>query len=415
MSRVYRSSSCGATAANDSRSAAARAAFCSRARERLVVCEPRDRRGAQLGLVVQAGRSGDRRSPQPAPRAAPARRPRSRARRSRLGAKSAAREAPSRAVRTRDAARQVARDRRPRDERRRPQQHRLPARQLAQRTEDLPRHRPLVRPQLDDDALPLRRGRMEVERDAGRDEVVVAGEALVCRLAHRLGEREQCVDACQQLLALRAGGRVAEPVGRAEGGDRERVGLPQRQVGERGQAGLEAVDEVEPAAREREPEVRAHADGNAHLRAPRDRHRRADRHHVLRRRVPVHDAPAGEERGCARRGREDRDLVAERPETVGNARDVLVHVMRLRPRERRDETDAHGSAAYRGQPRSDGTSSRRAARRRARREPPPEITAAPPSGPKPAQESTVFPVQEASSDDAPCRTNRPSSRQTLQR
>ena len=84
--------------------------------------------------------------------------------------------------------------------------------------------------------------------DAGRDEPVVAGEPLGRRLADRLREREQRVDPGEQLLALRARGRIAEPVGRAERRDGERVGLAQREVGERGQPRLEAVDEVEAAA-----------------------------------------------------------------------------------------------------------------------------------------------------------------------
>ena len=145
----------------------------------------------------------------------------------------------------------------------------------------------------------------------------------------------------EQLLALRARRRVAEPVGRAERRDGERVGLAQREVGERGQARLEAVDDVERPAGERERQVRADADRDAHLRAARDRDGRPDGDHVARRRVPVDDAPAGEQVGGARRGREHGHRVPERAQSGRDPGDVLVHVVRLRPRERRHEADAH--------------------------------------------------------------------------
>ena len=105
------------------------------------------------------------------------------------------------------------------------------------------------------------------------------------------------------------------------------------------------MHEVEAAAGEREPQVRADADGNAHLRPPRDRHRRPDRDHVARRRVPLHDAAAGEQLAGARRGGEHGHLVAVGTKARRDARDVLVHVMWLRPRERGHEADAHCDAA----------------------------------------------------------------------
>ena len=50
----------------------------------------------------------------------------------------------------------------------------------------------------------------------------------------------------------------------------------------------------------------------------------------------------GEQLGSACRGRDHRHRVAERAQPTCNARHVLVHVVGLRPRERRDEADAHG-------------------------------------------------------------------------
>ena len=96
-------------------------------------------------------------------------------------------------------------------------------------------------------------GLEELERDAGRHQLVIAGEALLRGGADRLGQREQRVDPGEQLLALGARRWVAEPVGRAERRDRERGRLAEREVGDRRQARLEAVDEVELPVREREP------------------------------------------------------------------------------------------------------------------------------------------------------------------
>jgi len=71
------------------------------------------------------------------------------------------------------------------------------------------------------------------------------------------------------------------------------------------------VHDVEPARRERDGEVRAHAYRNAHLAAPRDRHRRAERDEL--------GVEAGGEGAAARsevartiRRREHRDAVTAR-------------------------------------------------------------------------------------------------------
>ena len=209
-----------------------------------------------------------------------------------------------------DAGGEVARDRRPGDQRPRAEQHELPARQLAQRVHDGARDDALVRAQLEHDRLALLRRREELRVDAGREQPVVAGEALLGGVAHLVGERDQRVDAAEQLLARRARGRIAEPVRRDERRDRERVGVAEREVRERRQPGLEAVDDVE-AERERLAKVRLHADRDAELRPARDGDRRADRDHV----GPLargERAPAGEQVGRLRRRGDHRHLVPAR-------------------------------------------------------------------------------------------------------
>ena len=93
--------------------------------------------------------------------------------------------------------------------------------------------------------LLLRRGEKSVVSTPGETSAVVAGEPLLGRGANGLVQRDQRVEPAEQLLALRAGGRIAEPVRRGERGDRERVGVAEREVGERRQPGLEAVHDVE--------------------------------------------------------------------------------------------------------------------------------------------------------------------------
>jgi hypothetical protein len=184
----------------------------------------------------------------------------------------------------------------------------------------------------------------QVEVDARRDDGVVAGKAGGGGLGRLLARRDESVDAGEQTLALAAAGRVAEPLGREEGGDRERLGIPKGHVGEAREAGLEAVDDVVAARGEREREVGADADRHADAAAARDRQRRAERDHVCI--GPVEErAPAGEEVGRAGRGREDGDVVPEAAERSCDAGHVLVHVVRLRPRERGDE--AHAEAHLR--------------------------------------------------------------------
>ena len=160
------------------------------------------------------------------------------------------------------------RDPGPGRERLRSQQHRLPAGQLPQRAERRACDGQRPRMQLDRDQLPLRAGPEEVGVDAGRDDPVVTGEALRRRRRSRLRRGDEHVDPGQQLLAQRPPRRVAEPVGREEAGDAERLRVTESQVRDARKPGLEAVDDVEPALLQREPQVRPDADRDAEARAP---------------------------------------------------------------------------------------------------------------------------------------------------
>ena len=112
-----------------------------------------------------------------------------------------------------------------------------------------------------------------------------------------------------------------------------------------GKRGLEAVDDVVLALVERERQVRADPDWDAEAGAAGDRNARADRDDV-RRHAAVERAPAGEEVGCPARGCQDRDRVAERTQLPRDSGDVLVHLVRLGPRERRDQADAQGHRSH---------------------------------------------------------------------
>ena len=117
----------------------------------------------------------------------------------------------------------------------------------------------------------------------------------------------------------------------------------QGEVREARQAGLETGHDVVVSGAEREPQVRTHGDGHAHVRASRDRNRRADGDDVELR--PALECPAsGEQVARASRGSEDRHGVAEPAERFGRPGDVCVDLVGLGPGEGRDEADpkAHG-------------------------------------------------------------------------
>ena len=118
-------------------------------------------------------------------------------------------------------------------------------------------------------------------------EVDARGDELVApREAHRRGGgglgggREQGVDAAEQPLALRLPGWIGQPLRREERRDGQRGGVAQGEIREARQARLEPVYDVEAAGGEPERKVRAHADGDAHPAAARDRHRGAERDDV---------------------------------------------------------------------------------------------------------------------------------------
>ena len=191
-----------------------------------------------------------------------------------------------------DARREAARDGRPADQRARAQQHDLPVRELVEREEDAAGDDALVRPELDDDALLLGGGGEQRRVHAGREHPIVAGEPELGRCADVVRQCDQRVEAGEELLALGARGRVAEPVRRGERGHGERVGVAEREVGERRDAGIEAVDDVEGALGERLVQVRLYAHRHAELRAARHGDGRPDREDVA--------ALAGEEGAAAR-------------------------------------------------------------------------------------------------------------------
>ncbi len=128
-----------------------------------------------------------------------------------------------------------------------------------------------------------------------------------------------------------------------EGGDGDTARVAEREVGKAGQAGLVSVDDVEAVARERQLEVRAHADGNAEAAPAGNRNRGAERDDAFERgsggAEPLQRAPAGGQLGRPSGRRQDDDLVASPAKLGGRARDVVVHRVRLRPGERGDHAD----------------------------------------------------------------------------
>ncbi len=164
--------------------------------------------------------------------------------------------------------------------------------------------------------------------DSGRHDAVVAGEALGGGRGRLPGRREEGVDASEQLLSERASRRIAEPLGREERRDAERLRVAQGEVRDARQSGLEAVDDVEAPLLERQVQVRAHADRDAEARPARHRHGRADRDHVgvlaARERTP-----AGDQVRRAGGGGQHGDRVAERSQLLGDPGDVLVDIVRL--------------------------------------------------------------------------------------
>jgi len=117
---------------------------------------------------------------------------------------------------------------------------------------------------------------------------------------------------------------------------------PEREVRKAGQTRLETVHDVEPAAHERQREARPDSDRNSHPAPTGDRNGRAERDQLgVVKRTEQGASPGGEVSRTVR-GRQDRDRVAASSQLTSEAVHVLVHVVRLRPGERRDERDPHG-------------------------------------------------------------------------
>ena len=74
---------------------------------------------------------------------------------------------------------------------------------------------------------------------------------------------DERVDPAEEPLPLRLPGRIAEPLRREEARHAQRARIAKGEIREARQPGLEAVDDVEPAAGESRRQVGAHADGEA--------------------------------------------------------------------------------------------------------------------------------------------------------
>ena len=192
--------------------AAARARSCSARAQRVVLGEPRDRcRRASSGCsstprgaaIAQPGRLRlEQHAREPVDARARRSRSRSAAPRARRRRARCARR--TRAARSRGIAGRAI-------ERLRPEQHRLPAGQLAERAQDA-RGRPARSFGRSSTTIGCRfgAGAKSSRSTPGRDELVVAGEALRRRVAHRLREGEQRVEprrAASRAASARAGSR----------------------------------------------------------------------------------------------------------------------------------------------------------------------------------------------------------------
>ena len=120
-----------------------------------------------------------------------------------------------------------SRDRGPSGERFRPQQEQLPVGELFQRAKHAPQQSALVRTPLEDDQVPFGAGSEQRRVDSLADDSVLARETHGRRLGRLLARRDECIDACEQPVALGLAGRVAKPLGREE---RSRPSAPARRA-----------------------------------------------------------------------------------------------------------------------------------------------------------------------------------------
>ena len=215
-------------------------------------------------------------------------------------------------------------------------EHELPAVSLVETPDGGASDLALARNELDDDSLRLLRRVEEPAVDAGRDHRVVArrrwaaASAVACEVA-------SSASIPPSTGALRLARGIEEALGREERRHRQ---LPCRggEIGQARHARLEPVDDVEPPLRQREREVRARP-RSCHGAAARDGERRADGDEVAEPRRLERSTPVPEVAGAGRR-RDDGHHMAELAKLGRDTGDVVVHVVRLRPRERRDETDS---------------------------------------------------------------------------
>ena len=138
------------------------------------------------------------------------------------------------------------------------------------------------------------------------------GETHGGRLRGCLSRRDERVEPGQQAVALRTAGRIAQALGREERRDGERLRVAEREIRERGQAGLESVDDVEAAKRQRKRKVRPRADRHADSAPARDRHR-GPHHDDLGLESVEEGAPSRREIARPVRGGQNRHRVPELP------------------------------------------------------------------------------------------------------
>ena len=188
--------------------------------------------------------------------------------------------------------------------------------------------------------------------DADRHDAVVALEPLG-RGRHRLlGGREERVHPDAQPVAARPPSRVPEALGREERGRGERMRRGEREIREAREAGLDAVHDVEVAR------AAARAGGSPGRRPAPPR--------CVRREIGIDGPTAITSRSMPRwsarrpsrrsRAREDGASTVtscpSRRSACGRPVHVHVHLVWLRPRERRDEADPEarrqGARAWRG-------------------------------------------------------------------
>ena len=321
-------------------SASARARGARALAKRLVLGEPRGRGRGELRLHLDAARPDDRaagggrleRHPAQPLDARDEDRGRVQDRRAARGVALGARV---------HASGEVARDGGTADQRPRAEEHDVPARQLAQRADDAAGHDPLVRAQLDDDRLllPRRREQRRCRRPArGRDSR--PGTAPPPPRARRPRARSA-------RRAARAASRAAS--GPADSRDDRRTRRWRRRARPcRGARGTRAT-----AARDRSRGRRRSSPCASAWRrfactptgtpsCDRRDTGTAGPTAITSAGSPRDERPAsGEQVGGPGRGREHRHRVAGGPQGRGDPRHVVVHVVRLRPRERRHQTDAH--------------------------------------------------------------------------